>query len=129
MQNWVMKEVVMAEPTKETYAGGMGEIISRVAGYRNAENSIGYSFMYYASEMINNQQIKFISIDGIKPNSETIRNKTYPFTVPVYAVTLKSNEDENVHKFLEWLLSEEAQGLVDKTGYTSIKGYDQGLRH
>ena len=80
--------------------------------------------------MINNQQIKFISVDGVKPSPETIRNKTYPFTVPVYAaVTLKSNEDENVLKFLEWLLSEEAQILVEKTGYTSIKGYDKSLSH
>jgi len=117
MQNQVMKDIQMVPPTKETYAGGMGEIISQVASYKNAKNSIGYSFMYYSSEMIKNNQIKHISINGIEPSPENIRNKTYPFTVPVYAVTLKSNKDENVDKFIEWVLSDEGQSLVEKTGY------------
>lgn len=118
MENRVMKDIKMQDPTKETFAGGMGEIISRVSGYKNARNSLGYSFMYYSSEMVKNNQIKYIAIDGIKPTQETIINHSYPFTVPVYAVTLASNKDENVHIFLEWILSEEGQSLVEKTGYT-----------
>lgn len=121
MQNKVMKDIRMLEQTKETYAGGMGEIISQVAGYKNAKNSIGYSFMYYSTEMIKNNQIKYIAIDGIKPTPETVRDNTYPFTVPVYAVTLKSNKKESVTSFLEWVLSEEGQSLVEKTGYVSAK--------
>lgn len=119
MQNRVMQGVEMLPPTKETYVGGMGEIINRVAGYRNSTNSLGYSFMYYSSEMINNNQIKYLAIDDVKPTQETIINNTYPFTVPVYAVTLKSNQDENVLKLIDWILSEEGQSLVRKTGYTS----------
>lgn len=75
--------------------------------------------MYYSSEMINNNQIKYLAIDDVKPTQETIINNTYPFTVPVYAVTLKSNQDENVLKLIDWILSEEGQSLVFKTGYTS----------
>lgn len=121
MQNKVMKDAIMLEPTKVTYAGGMGEIISRVASYKNAKNSLGYSFMYYSSEMIKNNQIKYLAINGVKPTSETVRNKTYSFTVPVYAVTLKSNNHENVERLLQWVLSEEGQQLIEQTGYVSIK--------
>ncbi len=121
MQNKVMKDIAMLEQTKETYAGGMGEMISQVASYKNAKNSIGYSFMYYSTEMIRNNQIKYIAIDGVKPTPETVRNKTYPFTVPVYAVTLKSNQKENVSRFIQWILSEEGQGLVERTGYVPAK--------
>jgi len=121
MQNKVMKDMIMLEQTRETRAGGMGEIISQVASYKNAKNAIGYSFMYYSTEMIRNNQIKYLAIDGVKPTPETVRNKTYPFTVPVYAVTLKSNKKENVSKFLNWILSEEGQGLVEETGYVSAK--------
>ncbi|HBW34968.1 substrate-binding domain-containing protein [Desulfosporosinus sp. BICA1-9] len=121
MQNKVMKGITMLEQTKETYAGGMGEIISQVASYKNAKNSIGYSFMYYSTEMIKNNQIKYLAIDGIKPTPETVRNKTYPFTVPVYAVSLKSNKKENVSRFLDWILSEEGQSLIEKTGYVPAK--------
>lgn len=121
MQNKVMKTITMLEPTNETYASGMGEIISQVANYKNAKNSIGYSFMYYSTEMIKNKQIKYLAVDGIKPTPETVRNKTYPFTVPVYAVTLKSNQKENVQRLLEWVLSEQGQSLVEKTGYTPMR--------
>ncbi|MDP4127133.1 MAG: substrate-binding domain-containing protein [Bacillota bacterium] len=117
MQNKVMKGITMLEQTKETYAGGMGEVISQVASYKNAKNALGYTFMYYSTQMIRNNQIKYLAINGIKPTPETVRNKTYPFTVPVYAVTLKSNQKENVSRFLKWVLSEEGQSLIDKTGY------------
>ena len=119
MQNWVMKDIEMQPPTTETYAGGMGEIIDKVSSYQNSTGSIGYSFMYYSSEMVKNNQIKYISVDGVKPTQETIINNTYPFTVPVYAVHLKSNKNENIEKFVSWILSEEGQSLVQKTGYTS----------
>lgn len=115
-----MKDIAILAQTKETYAGGMGEMNSQVASYKNAKNSIGYSFMYYSTEMIRNNQIKYIGIDGVKPTPETVRNKSYPFTVPVYAVTLKSNQKENVTSFLKWGLSEEGQSLVEKTGYVPL---------
>lgn len=121
MQNKVMKGIKILKPTKETYAGGMGEIISEVASYKNARNSIGYSFMYYSSSMINSNQIKYISVDGIKPDKEVVRSRKYPFTVPVYAVTLKSNSNKNVKKLIEWILSDEGQNLIEKTGYTPVK--------
>lgn len=121
MQNKVMKGIKMLEPAKETYAGGMGDIISRVAGYKNAKTALGYSFMYYSSSMIRNNQIKYVSVDGIKPTPETVRNETYPFTIPVYAVSLKSCANRNVKQFLDWILSDEGQGLIEKTGYVSIR--------
>ncbi|EGW36295.1 substrate-binding domain-containing protein [Desulfosporosinus sp. OT] len=119
MQNKVMKGISMIEQTEETYAGGMGEIISEVASYKNAKNALGYTFMYYSTEMIRNNQIKYLAIDGIKPTPETVRNKTYPFTVPVYAVTLKSNKKDNVSRLLKWVLSEEGQSLIEETGYVN----------
>jgi phosphate transport system substrate-binding protein len=121
MENKVMKDRTMLEPTKETYAGGMGEIISQVSNYKNAKNAMGYSFMYYSSSMIKNNQIKYIAVNGVKPTPETVRNKEYPFTVPVYAVTLKSNENKNVGKLLDWILSDEGQSLIEQTGYVSAK--------
>lgn len=121
MENKVMKDIKMIAPTGKTFAGTMGGIIHEVASYKNSKNSIGYSFMYYSSKMIRSNQIKYIGINGIKPTTETVRNKTYPFTVPVYAVTLKSNKDENVDKLLKWILSGEGQSLIEKTGYVSIR--------
>ena len=120
MENKVMKDVEMIEPKEESIAEGMGGMIKEVASYKNAKNSIGYSFMYYSSSMVKNNQIKYIGVNGIKPTTETVRNKAYPFTVPVYAVTLKSNTKENVSKLISWILSEEGQSLIEKTGYVPV---------
>ncbi|WP_181592501.1 substrate-binding domain-containing protein [Paenibacillus sp. YN15] len=117
MQNKVMKGLEMMEPTTVTRAGGMGEVISKVASYRNSKNALGYTFMYYASSMVKDNRIKYLAVDGIKPSPETIRDGTYPFAGQFYAVTLKSNTSPQVRKLLDWMTSAEGQTLVEKTGY------------
>jgi phosphate transport system substrate-binding protein len=121
MQNKVMKGIKMISPTKETYAGGMGEVITSVASYLNAKNAMGYSFMYYSSSMIKNNQIKYIAINDIMPSHETVKSRRYPFTIPLYAVTLKSNTNKNVKRLINWILTDEGQSIVEKTGYVSVK--------
>jgi len=59
MQNKVMNGLTMLEQTKETYAGGIGEIISQIASYKNAKNALEYTFMYYATEML---KLTFITL-------------------------------------------------------------------
>jgi phosphate transport system substrate-binding protein len=121
MLSQVMKDVPMMEPTMETLAMGMGMIINQVAGYRNARNAIGYSFRYYSSEMVSNHDIKYLAVNGVQPTVETIRDESYPLTVPFFAVTLASNSNENVGRLLEWIVSEEGQNLVEKTGYVRLR--------
>jgi phosphate transport system substrate-binding protein len=121
MQNKVMKGMPMITPTSFSRPGGMGGMIQEVASYYNAKNAIGYSFMYYSSTMVGDHRIKYIGVDGVLPTTETVRNRTYPLTVPIYAVTLKSNTNPSVAKLLEWIVSEEGQSLVKKTGYVPIR--------
>jgi phosphate transport system substrate-binding protein len=112
----IMEKRQIMEPIKETLAGGMGEIIDRVSSYINYKNAIGYSFLFFTTEMVKNQEIKLLGIDGIFPSKETIQNNTYPFSGLFYAITL-GNETENVRKFIDWILSAQGQYLIEKTGY------------
>ena len=48
------------EPEEEDRIAGMGGIISEVASYRNYRNAIGFSFRYYATEMVQNGDIRLI---------------------------------------------------------------------
>lgn len=102
-------------------AASMGMIFDNVADYRNYNNSIGFSFRYYAEEIINNQDVKLISVDGIEPTLENISNGTYPITTDFYAVTYEENTNPNVDKFIEWILSEQGQYIIEETGYARIK--------
>ena len=110
----------LMKPIEENVIGGMGGIISKTADYKNYKNAIGYSFRYYSREMVNNNQIKLLNIEGIAPTIENIENGTYPVASEFFAVT-RSDADENTKKLLDWVVSEQGQELVEKTGYTPVK--------
>ena len=111
---------IMDAPT-EMVNDLMAGIIEQVADYKSKTNSIGFSFRYYVEGIIKNPDIKMISIDGIAPTSENIRNGSYPVLAPIYAVTYKENQNGNVDKLLEWILSDEGQHIINETGYVGIK--------
>ena len=99
---------------------GMGAIIEKVADYQSRSGSIGFSFRFYVEGIIKNPDIKMIAIDGVAPNVENIKNGTYPVVAPVYAVTWAGNDNPNVKKLLDWILSEEGQYIIEETGYVGL---------
>lgn len=99
----------------------MSGIIEMVSNYKSDPTSIGFSFRYYVEGIIKNPNIKLISIDGIAPTVENIQNNEYPIITNLYAVTYKGNDNENVDKLINWVLSEEGQYIIKETGYVPIK--------
>lgn len=113
------KDVELLPP--ETHqVSGMDGLVDVVSDYQNHSNAIGYSFRYYIENMEQNINIKILSLNGIKPTVENIRNKTYPITGNFYAITIKGKESENTKKFIDWILSEQGQEIVRKVGYISL---------
>jgi phosphate transport system substrate-binding protein len=82
--------------------------------------SIGYSFRYYLNDMVGNQAVKMISLNGVYPNTENIKNGSYPLVYQFYAVYRKDNQNENVKKLIDWTLSSEGQDLIEQCGYAGI---------
>ena len=123
MENVVMKGLTMAEPPTERIPAFMGDMIN-VISYKNSENAIGYTVYYYANEMNKNENIKFLSVNGIPCNKETIREKEYPFSGPLYAVTRENDDNESVTRLIEYLLSEKGQKTVEKGGFVTLNGDD-----
>ena len=111
---------IMKPPTEQVNDFMVG-IINQVSDYKNKTNSIGFSFRYYMDGIIKNPNVKMLSISGIEPNVENIKNEYYPITTSIYAVTYKNNDNENVQKLLDWILSSEGQEIIEKTGYVGIK--------
>lgn len=135
-------------------------MILEVSQYRDNEESIGYSFRYFAEDMMSDfftekmikadffqilidlipaddpesnekrekyqdeiqntmRPVKLLSIDGIAPSIDNIRNGTYPFTVDMFAVTA-GTRNPYVQKLIDWLLSQEGQELIEKAGYIGV---------
>ena len=99
----------------------MGQLIENVASYSNAENAIGYSVYFYARNMYSMPNLKFVSVDGAQPSPQTIRDGSYPFVNPFYAV-IRSDEpaDSYAKKLYDWLASAPGQQLIEKLGYVPV---------
>ena len=83
--------------------------------------SVGFSFRYYVDCIVANEGVKMLSVNGIYPSEDNIRNGSYPIIQPFYAIYRADNNNENLQKLIDFILSDEGQYIIDKSGYTSIK--------
>ena len=97
----------------------MGGIVEQVQNYQNRRNSIGFSFRYFINEMQNAKDVKIIKVDGVAPTVENIKNGSYPLTSYFYAIS--TEKSKNVEALLNWILSEQGQYLIEKTGYVGLQ--------
>jgi phosphate transport system substrate-binding protein len=113
----IMGDTSIMEPLKEDVPEGMGGIIEQVADYRNYDNSIGFSFRFFATGMRDYSNIKLLAIDGVEPTPENIASGKYPFTANLYAISLKDNTKTTIEPFLEWMKGPQGQEIIEKIGY------------
>jgi phosphate transport system substrate-binding protein len=119
---------LMTPPQTDVYNMMMG-MYKAVAVYKNYKNSLGYSFMYYLNDMIAEDKIKLLSINGVPPTTANIAGGEYPLASEFYAITvIREPESEldaerinNTDIFIEWIQSPQGQSLIEKTGYTPLR--------
>lgn len=128
MLSLVMKGLKLMNAPKEKLIGTMEEIVNLVSSYQNGKNAIGYSYYYYATTMFETidktvaSNIKLLGIDGVKPNKQTIKDSSYPFTTAYYIVINKADpEGSPARKLANELLSSRGQQVAEDTGYVPVK--------
>lgn len=115
-----MGSVPIMDPPTEDIASLMGTIVDQVSDYKNHKNAIGYTFRYYSTQMVTNNKIRLLGVNGVEPTVDTIRSGEYPISNEFYAVTA-GTDNPHVEAFIEWMLSDEGQEIVEKTGYVPIR--------
>lgn len=113
----------LTTPETNDRPSGMGGIIKETADYKNFKTAIGFSFLYYTTEMVKNKEIKVLDINGIQPNRKTIQDGTYPLTADFYAVTT-TKATANTRTLIEWILGPQGQSIIEKTGYTPLRQFE-----
>ena len=108
-----------------------------IAMYRDQEESIGYSFRFSTRGMLQfgeedtlrwwtlrpapyAEPVKLLSVNGVAPTVENIRNGSYPFIQYIYAVTAGTS-NPHVPGLVEWLLSPQGQELIERVGYVGVR--------
>lgn len=114
----VMKGQKMMDPTTETLAYTMADIVDVISDYDNGKNAIGYSYYYYANTMYSKDNMKFLAVDGIEPTYDNIKNGLYGIQTAYYAVIRKDEaKDSDARKLLEAMKSERGQEVAKEAGY------------
>lgn len=117
MEKLIMGGSNMIPPESITVITGMGDLVDRVAEYRNSTAALGYTYKYYIDVLYKNDNIKILSVDGVYPDDENIRSGVYPYTTNYYGVIRKGDENKTGGKFLDWVLSDEGQKCIELAGY------------
>lgn len=123
----LMEDLPLMKPEEENVVFAMDGIVRQVAVYRNFGNALGFSFRYYTTEMVTDDHIRLLAVDGVEPAKETIRDGSYPISSYFYAVTASrtgqpapEETDPQIAALLEWVLSEQGQEIIERTGYVSL---------
>lgn len=108
-----------SQSTLEAFLGGE-KVYTNPLGFMGA--SIGYSFRWYTTEVVKEGGVKILSVDGVYPDPDTVSDGTYPLSTKFYAMYRTDNGNGNIQTLLDFILSEEGQELIEKSGYCRIGG-------
>lgn len=89
-----------------------GAMLSTVAGNKNA---IGYDGIGYI-----NDTVKALAVDGVKGTPESAKDGSFPLARNLYMFTDGWPKAE-VLSFINYLLSDEGQKLVESTGFIKVR--------
>ena len=66
------------------------------------------------------EKVRTLAVDGITPDSNSIKNKSYPFVADVY-VSIRSDLDHNsmAYKLYQWLRTESGKSVIRESGYVT----------
>lgn len=108
------------QPLPDASLIGTNSLMKQVSvEWQGVQPAIGYSYRYYATTMYANPDARLLSVNGVEPSIENIRNGSYPFVADFYAVT--NGEPEGNSKLLiDWILSPQGQEIIEKTGYIPL---------
>lgn len=122
MKKLVMKNTQFMKPPVTWVADEMGDLIDAVASYTNEENALGYSVYYYAKNMYEQPELRFMAVDGVTPGNKTIRSGEYPYVNEFYAAIRKdSPKDSGEYRLFQWLTQDSGQALIEGPGYVGIR--------
>ena len=81
----------------------------------NTPGAIGYVGLGYVTS-----RIKAIEVNNVMPSKETVNSDTYPLARPLFMYT-NGEPTGAVKEFIDFVMSEEGQKLVEENGYISVK--------
>lgn len=83
-------------------------------------SSIGFSFRYYVEGLVADSGVKMLALDGVYPSRGNVSSGEYPIVSEFYAVYRSDNNNPNLEKMIDFMLSEQGQRIVEGSGYCRV---------
>ncbi len=74
----------------------------------------------YVSISLVDKRVKAVAYDGVAPTNDNVRKGSYFLARPVYFLTKKELQPD-AKKFMDYVLSKEAQAILEKEGLIAVK--------
>lgn len=116
----IMEGTALTAPPTEPVSEFSNGIVRELSEYRNERNALGYSYRNTVQPYVDERKVKLLMVEGVSPGDSEIRSGKYPYTVEICAVTA-GTEHPDAKRFIDWMLSDEGQQLVKKSGFTPIR--------
>ena len=109
-ETMVMNKEKMASGVE--YVGSNGAIRQRVLSTENAIGYVGLAFL---------EGVKSLEVNNVMPSEDTVRNKTYPISRPLYMYT-KGRPKEGTHlfNFINLYNTTEGKKIIADTGFVPM---------
>ena len=120
MMEYFMSDISLKEPQTYETIRAMAGVIKKVAQYNNEDGALGYTFRYFLEELNQEEDVKILNVDGIYPSLENIENGNYPLTSNICLITRKNDPNPYVKKMMGFILSDDGQEIIRKTGYAGL---------
>lgn len=117
----VMEGLTPMEAPEAWIPDSMAGLMDAVREYDNTPAAIGFTVYYYANDMEMAQGLKVLSVDGVLPDAQSIRQGTYPFLNPYFvAIDQNTAADSPTWILYDWVLGPEGQKLAEREGYVPV---------
>lgn len=124
MSSVVMKELTLSSAPVETLSENSQTINNFVSNYKNDINAIGYSSYIFANSLYSDKtgeispNMKLLSIDGISPTAQSIKDGSYPFITYYYIVVNKDDYSNFPSRILaEQMQSSRGKKIIENAGF------------
>ena len=114
---YFMGDISLKDPDVMEKVDAMAGVIEEVKQYHNEAGALGYTFQYFLTGLQQEEGVKMLAIDGVYPSVEHIKDGSYPILVNLVCAKRASNKNPYVDKVIEFLLSDDGQEIIEKTGY------------
>ena len=120
MMEYFMGDTPLKDPETYEVANAMGGVVEQVAQYANERGAFGYSFRYFVEDLMQENNVRVIAVDGVQPTLENIKNGSYPLTTGLCLITRENDTNPNVQKMIDFMLSPDGQEIIERTGYAGL---------